>query len=35
MLKLSKLEVFAVVVEEGSFSAAAQRLHLSQPAVSR
>jgi DNA-binding transcriptional LysR family regulator len=35
MLKLSKLEVFAVVSEEGSFSAAAERLHLSQPAVSR
>jgi DNA-binding transcriptional LysR family regulator len=35
MLKLSKLEVFSVVAEEGSFSAAAQRLHLSQPAVSR
>lgn len=35
MLKLSKLEVFSVVAEEGSFSAAAERLHLSQPAVSR
>jgi len=35
MLKLSKLEVFTVVTEEGSFSAAAERLHLSQPAVSR
>lgn len=35
MLKLSKLEIFIVVSEEGSFSAAAQRLHLSQPAVSR
>ncbi len=35
MLKLGKLEVFAVVAEEGSFSAAAERLHLSQPAVSR
>ncbi len=35
MLKLSKLEVFAAVAEEGSFSAAADRLHLSQPAVSR
>jgi DNA-binding transcriptional LysR family regulator len=35
MLKLSKLEVFSVVVEEGSFSAAAKRMHLSQPAVSR
>ncbi|MEO0565215.1 MAG: LysR family transcriptional regulator [Chloroflexota bacterium] len=35
MLKLSKLEVFSVVTEEGSFSAAAERMHLSQPAVSR
>lgn len=35
MLKLSKLEVFYIVAEEGSFSAAAERLHLSQPAVSR
>ncbi len=35
MLKLGKLEVFTVVSEEGSFSAAAARLHLSQPAVSR
>jgi len=35
MLKLSKLEVFSVVSEEGSFSAAAERMHLSQPAVSR
>jgi DNA-binding transcriptional LysR family regulator len=35
MLKLSKLEVFSVVAEEGSFSAAAERMHLSQPAVSR
>jgi len=35
LLKLSKLEVFSVVSEEGSFSAAAERMHLSQPAVSR
>ncbi len=35
MLKLSKLEIFSVVAHEGSFSAAADRLHLSQPAVSR
>jgi DNA-binding transcriptional LysR family regulator len=35
MLKLSKLEVFSVVTQEGSFSAAAERLHLSQPAISR
>lgn len=35
MLKLSKLEVFIIVAQEGSFSAAAKRLHLSQPAVSR
>jgi DNA-binding transcriptional LysR family regulator len=35
MLKLSKLEVFAVVAEEGSFTGAAQRLHSSQPAISR
>lgn len=34
-LKLTKLEVFAIVAEEGSFSAAAERLHLSQPAISR
>lgn len=35
MLKLSKLEIFTVVAHEGSFSAAGERLHLSQPAVSR
>lgn len=35
MLKLSKLEIFSIVTQEGSFSAAAERLHLSQPAVSR
>lgn len=35
MLKLSKLEIFAVVAEHESFSAAAERLHLSQPAISR
>lgn len=35
MLSLYKLEIFTVVVESGSFSAAAQRLFLSQPAVSQ
>lgn len=35
MLSLYKLEVFNTVVESGSFSAAAERLFLSQPAVSQ
>ncbi len=34
MITLHQLEVFAAVVAEGSFSAAARRLGLSQPAVS-
>jgi len=35
MLSLYKLEVFNAVVENGSFSAAADRLFMSQPAVSQ
>lgn len=35
MLSLYKLEIFAAVVQSGSFSAAAQRLYMSQPAVSQ
>jgi LysR family transcriptional regulator, low CO2-responsive transcriptional regulator len=35
MLSLYKLEIFAVVVQAGSFSAAAQRLYMTQPAVSQ
>lgn len=35
MLSLYKLEVFNAVIESGSFSAAAERLFLSQPAVSQ
>ena len=33
-LNLDYLQSFLVVIESGSFSAAAERLHLSQPAVS-
>ncbi len=35
MLSLYKLEIFNAVVQEGSFSRAAERLYLSQPAVSQ
>lgn len=35
MLSLYKLEIFAAVVQEGSFSAAAKRLFITQPAVSQ
>lgn len=35
MLNLYKLEIFAIVVQAGSFSAAAERLLMSQPAVSQ
>lgn len=35
MLSLYKLEIFASVVQSGSFSAAAQRLYMTQPAVSQ
>jgi DNA-binding transcriptional LysR family regulator len=35
MLDLVRLQTFAVVVERGSFSAAARALHITQPAVSR
>lgn len=35
MLSLNKLEIFALVVETGSFSAAAERLLLTQPAISQ
>lgn len=35
MLSLYKLEIFAAVVQTGSFSAAAQRLYMTQPAVSQ
>lgn len=35
MLNLYKLEVFAAVVQSGTFSAAAERLLMSQPAVSQ
>lgn len=35
MISLYKLEIFSVVVEAGSFSSAAERLFLSQPAVSQ
>ena len=33
-LNLDHLQTFAQVIEQGSFSAAAQRLKLSQPAIS-
>ncbi len=35
MLSLYKLEIFAAVVQEGSFSSAAKRLMITQPAVSQ
>jgi DNA-binding transcriptional LysR family regulator len=35
MLNLYKLEIFAIVVQAGSFSGAAERLLMSQPAVSQ
>lgn len=35
MLSLYKLEIFATVVQVGSFSGAAPRLHMTQPAVSQ
>jgi len=35
MLSLYKLEIFAAVVQAGSFSAAAERLYMTQPAVSQ
>jgi DNA-binding transcriptional LysR family regulator len=35
MLSLYKLEIFNLVVQEGSFSGAAERLYLTQPAVSQ
>lgn len=35
MLNLYKLEIFSIVVQTGSFSAAAERLLLTQPAVSQ
>jgi DNA-binding transcriptional LysR family regulator len=35
MISLYKLEIFAVVVQTGSFSAAAERLLMTQPAVSQ
>jgi DNA-binding transcriptional LysR family regulator len=35
MLSLYKLEIFASVIQEGSFSAAAKRLPMTQPAVSQ
>ena len=35
MLSLYKLEIFASVVQYGSFSAAAAQLHMTQPAVSQ
>ena len=35
MLNLYKLEIFAIVVQTGSFSAAADRLLLTQPAISQ
>lgn len=35
MLDLYKLQIFAVVVQEGSFSAAAERLYMTQSAVSQ
>lgn len=35
MLDLYKLHIFTVVVEQGSFSAAAERLHITQSAVSQ
>ena len=34
-MELSELQAFLAVVEEGSFSRAAQRLHRTQPAVSQ
>ncbi|MBL8120019.1 MAG: LysR family transcriptional regulator, partial [Anaerolineae bacterium] len=35
MLDLYKLHIFSVVAETGSFSAAAERLYMTQPAVSQ
>jgi DNA-binding transcriptional LysR family regulator len=35
MLDLYKLQIFSVVVQEGSFSAAAERLYMTQSAVSQ
>ncbi len=35
MIDLHKLRIFTVVAQEGSFSAAAQRLYLTQPAISQ
>lgn len=35
MLDLYKLQIFAVVVQEGSFSAAAERLYMTQSAISQ
>lgn len=35
MLSLHKLEIFAKVISHGSFSAAAEQLYMSQPAVSK
>lgn len=35
MLSLYKLEVFSIVAQRGSFSAAADQLHMSQPGVSQ
>ncbi|MEL6309500.1 MAG: LysR family transcriptional regulator [Chloroflexota bacterium] len=35
MLSLYKLEIFAAVVQAGSFSAAAKNMHMTQPAVSQ
>jgi DNA-binding transcriptional LysR family regulator len=35
MLSLYKLEIFAIVVKEGSFSAAAERMYMTQSAVSQ
>lgn len=35
MLSVYKLEIFSVVVDEGSFSAAGERLHMSQSGVSQ